>query len=143
VQRRPHTGPDRRAAHVAHFKLSTAVEVQKREADLATRKKYLTNFWYAASFSKDISYKRPVRTKLLDTTVLIWRDDATGGVVCVTATDPETQQEIPEDVDISLEQQSNQEGVQETAMCVLTAASRHRAVQLDLRPARNSRPEAP
>jgi hypothetical protein len=106
----------KRASHVAQFKLATAAELNKRQADLATRKRYLTNFWYAASFSNKISHKKPDFTFLLDTQVIIWRDDHTQEVVCITATDPATMEAISVK-DAYLTVYTTAEGKRETAMC--------------------------
>lgn len=108
--------PQKRASHITQFKHATAAELTKRQSDLATRKRYLTNFWYAASFTKKISHRTADATFLLDTNVLIWRDDHSGEVVCITATDPVTLQDIS-DKDAELTVYTSSEGTEETAMC--------------------------
>lgn len=108
--------PARRASHITQFKHvhATAAELNKRQSDLATRTRYLTNFWYAASFTKKISHSKPVATTLLDTDVLLWRDDNSGEVVCITATDPVTLQNISEkNAHLTV---YTSEGAEETAM---------------------------
>lgn len=105
-----------RSSHVAQFKLTTSAEISKRMSDLSTRMQYLTNFWYAASFSTKISHKKAVATFLLDTNVLIWRDDHSGEVVCMTATHPDTLEDISEN-DAHLTVYTTAEGTKLTAMC--------------------------
>ena len=105
----------RRTSHIVSFKHATAAELDKRISDLATRKRYLTNFWYAASFTKKISHQKPVATFLLDTNVIIWRDDHSGEVVCITATNPTTLQDLSEK-DVELTVYTTSEEAQETAM---------------------------
>lgn len=105
----------RRTSHLVRFKHATAAELDKRISDLATRKRYLTNFWYAASFTKKISHQKPVATFLLDTNVLIWRDNHSGEVVCITATDPTTLQDLSEK-DVELTVYNTSEETQKTAM---------------------------
>jgi Rieske [2Fe-2S] domain len=75
---------------VAHFKSSTDSRIDKRRADLATRMLYLTNFWYAAGFSKDVKPGGFHCTKLLDTPVVLWRNRTTGTVRCITDICPAT-----------------------------------------------------
>lgn len=94
--------PPRRDSHVASFKLSTDSRLTKRAAELAVREMYLTNFWYAATFSRELSANKPYRTKLLDTDVLLWRDQATSKVVCMTAACPVTDKPIPVDEPVIL-----------------------------------------
>lgn len=94
--------PPRRDSHVASFKLSTDARLSKRTAELAVREMYLTNFWYAATFSRELSANKPYRTKLLDTDVLLWRDQATSKVVCMTAACPVTEKPISVDEQVVL-----------------------------------------
>ena len=102
--------------------MATDTRLTKRAADLAVREMYLTNFWYAATFSRELSAKKPFRTKLLDTDVLLWRDKASGQVVCMTARSPVTGLPIPADQQVTLTVY-NQEGEVRPMMCAPTTTT--------------------
>ena len=89
--------PLRRDSHVGHFKISSEASLNKRTSELNTRKMYLTNFWYAATFSRELSVTKAYRTKLLDTEVMLWRDEVNAAVICVSAVSPITGQPIQDD----------------------------------------------
>ena len=76
--------PKQRNSHVAQFQLTADTRLTKRGADLALRQMYLTQFYYAAGFGKDLKAGQLMCTKLLDTDVCVWRHPGTGHVHCFT-----------------------------------------------------------
>lgn len=106
---------------VAQFKtqMPTEARLNKRISELATRELYLTNFWYAAAFSKQLSVDKPFRTRLLDTDVFLWRDELSGSgqVICVTARSPMTGLPMPSDQQIALTSYRGLAGDVRPAMC--------------------------
>ena len=83
---------------VARFQPTSDARLSKRQAELAVRKLYLFNFWYAAGFCKNVRSDAFLATKLLDTHVLIWRSRSTGRLLCVTDECPCTGQRISDSV---------------------------------------------
>lgn len=77
--------------------------MSKRQAELAVRKLYLFNFWYAAGFCKNVRDDAFLATKLLDTHVLIWRSRASERLLCITDECPRTGRRISEAMAAPLE----------------------------------------
>jgi hypothetical protein len=79
---------------VGRFRPTPSERIVKRANELAIRKQYLLNFWYAAGFGKQLRDGKFLPTKLLDTPVLLWRSTKSHRVHCITDQCPCTGKKI-------------------------------------------------